>query len=54
MFFVLHTKNICVRLHGEVHEMLISYGSTGSKPVKNVIKKMLGFEYMDNVFEHER
>lgn len=54
MFFVIHTKNISVKLHGEVRETLISYGFIRSQPVKNVMKKMLDFEYMDNVFDHER
>ena len=39
--------------NGEVLETLISYGFMGSKPVKEVIKEMLDFELMGDVFDHE-
>jgi len=39
---------------GEVLETLISYGFTLDTPVKVIIKKMLDFEQMGEVFEHER
>ena len=39
--------------NGEVLETLISYGFMGSKPVKEVIKVLLDFEKMGEVFEHE-
>ncbi len=39
--------------NGEILETLISYGFIGSKPVKDVIKEMLDFKYMDDVFDHE-
>ncbi len=43
-----------VAYNGEVLETLISYGFMGSKPVKEVIKEMLDFELMGEVFNHER
>lgn len=43
-----------VAYNGEVLETLISYGFTGSEPVKKVIKEMLDFELMGEVFDHER
>jgi hypothetical protein len=39
--------------NGEVLETLISYGFMGSKPVKEVIKELLDFEEMGDVFDHE-
>lgn len=39
--------------NGEVLETLIAYGFMGSKPVKEVIKEMLDFELMGEVFDHE-
>ena len=39
--------------NGEVLETLISYGFMGTKPVKDVIKEMLDFELMGDVFDHE-
>lgn len=39
--------------NGEILETLISYGLMGAKPVKTVIKEMLDFELMGEVFEHE-
>jgi len=38
---------------GEVLETLISYGLTTDKPTKDIIKEMLYFENMDDVFDHE-
>ena len=40
--------------NGEVLETLIAYGFMGSKPVKEVIKELLDFELMGEVFEHEK
>jgi len=40
--------------NGEVLETLISYGFMGSKPIKDVIKEMLDFELMGEVFDHEK
>jgi len=40
--------------NGDVLETLIAYGFVGSKPVKEIIKEMLGFELMGEVFDHER
>ncbi len=40
--------------NGEVLETLIAYGFMGEKPVKDVIKELLDFELMGEVFEHER
>jgi hypothetical protein len=40
--------------NGEVLETLIAYGFMGAKPVKDVIKEMLDFELMGEVFDHER
>jgi len=39
--------------NGEILETLISYGFMGFKPVKEVIKELLDFEEMGEVFEHE-
>ena len=39
--------------NGEVLETLIAYGFMGVKPVKEVVKEMLDFELMGEVFEHE-
>ena len=39
--------------NGEVLETLIAYGFISTKPVKEVIKEMLDFELMGEVFEHE-
>ena len=39
--------------NAEVLETLIAYGFMGSKPVKEVIKELLDFELMAEVFEHE-
>ena len=39
--------------NGDVLETLIAYGLMGSKPVKEVIKELLDFELMGEVFEHE-
>jgi hypothetical protein len=38
---------------GEILETLISYGFRGAKPVKDVIKELLDFELMGDVFDHE-
>ena len=38
---------------GEVLETLIAYGFMGTKPVKDIVKEMLDFELMGEVFEHE-
>jgi len=40
--------------NAEVLETLIAYGFMGAKPVKDVIKEMLDFEFMGEVFDHER
>jgi len=40
--------------HGEILETLISYGFMGTKPVKEVMKEMLDFELMGEVFDHEK
>ncbi len=40
--------------NGDVLETLIAYGFMGSKPVKEVIKELLDFEFMGEVFEHEK
>ena len=40
--------------NGEVLETLIAYGFMGAKPVKDVIKEMLNFELMGEVFDHEK
>ncbi len=40
--------------NGDVLETLIAYGFMGSKPVKEVIKELLDFELMGEVFEHEK
>ena len=40
--------------NGDVLETLIAYGFMGTKPVKEVIKEMLDFELMGEVFEHEK
>ena len=37
----------------EVLETLIAYGFISTKPVKEVLKEMLGFELMGEVFDHE-
>jgi hypothetical protein len=55
---LLLTKGAYVSVQEEAHnadvlETLISYEFIGSKPVKDVIKEMLDFEYMDDVFDHE-
>ncbi|MCW8821051.1 MAG: SMI1/KNR4 family protein [Sulfurovum sp.] len=42
-----------VAYNGEILETLISYGFRGTKSVKDVIKEMLDFELMSDVFEHE-
>ena len=42
-----------VAYNGEILETLISYGFMGSKPVKDVIKELLDFELMGEVFEYE-
>lgn len=39
--------------NGEILETLISYGLISTKPVKDVVKEMLDFELMGDVFEHE-
>jgi len=39
--------------NGEVLETLIAYGFMGTKPVKDIVKEMLDFELMGEVFEHE-
>jgi len=39
--------------NGEVLETLIAYGFMGTKPVKDMIKEMLDFELMGEVFDHE-
>ncbi len=39
--------------NGEVLETLIAYGFMGTKPVKDVIKTLLNFKLMSEVFEHE-
>lgn len=39
--------------NGEILETLISYGLMGAKPVKDVIKELLDFELMGDVFDHE-
>lgn len=39
--------------NGEVLETLIAYGFMGTKPVKEVLKEMLDFELMGDVFDHE-
>ena len=39
---------------GEVLETLISYGFTNDKPIKELIKEMLYFEQLGEVFDHER
>jgi len=39
--------------NGDVLETLIAYGFMTAKPVKNVIKEMLGFELWGEVFDHE-
>jgi len=39
--------------NGEVHETLIAYGFKSTKPVKEVMKEMLDFELMGEVFDHE-
>lgn len=39
---------------GEVLETLIAYGFISAKPVKDVVKEMLDFELMGEVFEHEK
>jgi hypothetical protein len=39
--------------NAEILETLISYGFMGSKPVKEVIKELLDFKEMGEVFEHE-
>jgi hypothetical protein len=41
------------RYNGEILETLIAYGLIGTKPVKDVLKEMLDFELMGEVFEHE-
>ena len=40
--------------NGEVLETLIAYGFMGRKPVKEVIKELLDFELMGEVFDHEK
>jgi hypothetical protein len=40
--------------NGEVLETLIAYGFISDKPVKDVIKEMLDFELMGEVFDHEK
>jgi len=40
-------------LNGDVLETLIAYGFMGNKPVKDVLKEMLDFELMGEVFDHE-
>ena len=42
-----------ILLYISVLETLISYGLMSSKPVKEVIKEMLDFEEIGEVFEHE-
>jgi hypothetical protein len=39
--------------NGEVLETLIAYGFVGTRPVKAVLKELLDFELMGEVFEHE-
>jgi hypothetical protein len=39
--------------NGEVLETLIAYGFKTTKPVKEVMKEMLDFELMGEVFDHE-
>ena len=39
--------------NGEVLETLIAYGFMGTKPMKEVLKEMLDFELMGEVFDHE-
>ena len=39
--------------NGEVLETLIAYGFVGAKPMKEVLKEMLDFELMGEVFDHE-
>ena len=39
--------------NGEVLETLIAYGFKSTKPVKEVMKEMLDFELMGEVFDHE-
>ncbi len=38
---------------GEILETLIAYGFMTEKPVKDIIKELLDFELMGEVFEHE-
>ena len=40
--------------NGDVLETLIAYGFMGTKPIKEVIKEMLNFELMGEVFDHEK
>jgi len=40
--------------NGDVLETLIAYGFMGTKPVKDIIKEMLDFELIGDVFDHER
>jgi len=40
--------------NSDVLETLIAYGFMGTKPVKDIIKEMLGFELMGEVFDHEK
>ena len=40
--------------NGEVLETLIAYGFKYHKPVKDIIKEMLDFELMGEVFDHDR
>ena len=40
--------------NGEVLETLISYGLKTSKPLKELFSEMLGFEGLNEVFDHER
>jgi len=39
--------------NGEILETLIAYGFIGTKPVKEVMKELLDFELMGEVFDHE-
>ena len=48
-----YIKVLEVAYNGEVLETLIAYGFMGSKPIKEVIKELLDFELMGEVFEHE-
>ena len=42
-----------IAYNGDVLETLIAYGFMGNKPVKEVIKELLDFELMGEVFDHD-